>query len=109
MTSQNAIEEILDRFNFEKVHAYMKLVGWTYASDDGSTPTLEQLKDTARAVLFQACSPRRACPLGHRRLATGGFEARIDAWESGQPKLSLKFSIESKESGYIHDLIPQAA
>jgi hypothetical protein len=102
MTQQDAIQDCLDRFNFEKVHAYMVLTGWTYAGI--GTPTLEDVKDQARAVLSQACRSSIQRYPGHSRVSTGGFEARVDSWENSQPRLTLMFSIESKESGYIHDL-----
>ena len=82
-SEENAIEEILEKFKFELVYAYMKMVGWTYFNSP-NTPTISQLKETAEGLLKDVEKKNGS------RLISGGFEAAYNNVE-GQPELSLRF------------------
>ena len=83
-SESDAIDSILQKFKFELVYAYMKMVGWTYR-DQTHTPTIEQLRDTARGLLEDVKKKHGS------RLLTGGFEASYYVEECCGPTLSLRF------------------
>lgn len=80
-------DNILENFNFEKVHTHMKYTKWTWHNGEGEdgVPTIEQLKETAQYLLLQVI------PNGmeYGQVATGGFQALKFPWG-----LSLNFCIE---------------
>ena len=67
---KNSIQEVLDRFDFDKVHAYMELTKWRYF-DSPNTPTIETLKRVAKDLLTQVEIGRIPWTM------TGGFKASI--------------------------------
>jgi len=84
MTTQQTpdINTIIERFDFKRVLDHMIAVDWKWR---GETPTLEELKSTARFVLVQvitASEPSSNC-------GTGGFRAYKFPWG-----VELVFSIE---------------
>jgi len=81
------VQGAVDKFNFEKVHAYMTLVNWTYK--DGKVPAMEDIKYMARFVCEELMY-NRVDGVNHARVSRGGFEARLDNW-NGKPSLSLAF------------------
>lgn len=55
---RDAIDEIMDHFDFEMVHRAMRFIGWKWSSDvgDGSrTPTVSELRVEARRLLRTTC------------------------------------------------------
>lgn len=82
------IEQIIEHFNFEKVHHYMSLVKWSWCDGKGPdrVPTIDQLKECARQLLLETYNEK----LGRQ---TGGF---VTEYYSGNSEyLHLHFSIES--------------
>lgn len=57
--------EILDHFNFEKVEKAMRALDWKWASSV-STPTIEELKETAIYLMKKAYKE-------NTKISTGGF------------------------------------
>lgn len=86
---QKAIDLLIDTFDFEKVHIYMALSGWTYS--EKTTPTVEDLKKTARYLLNEVANSQVAWS------ATGGF--RVDLFQD-PVELSLSF-IAVEDSVYV--------
>ena len=83
------INRILERFDFEKVHAYMKLTKWEW---QGKIPTLLQLKNTASSLLYRAhaeLTPEKK----NYSTGTGGFS--VYSFEYG---MKLTFEIEQKSN-----------
>lgn len=79
---QNAIDDIMDNFNFEKVHNAMILMDWKWGYiDEAEVPELSELKKTARTLLKHVTADCKVC-------STGGFEARND-----NNVISLRFMI----------------
>jgi len=68
---QAMIDEIIDRFNFERVHIAMKALDWGWCTTEGNghaVPTIAKLKAMARHLLRESIN-RKVC-------ASGGLEAR---------------------------------
>jgi hypothetical protein len=91
---QEAVDDLLGTFDFHPVQRYMESVGWKYFHTP-NTPSVDDLKSMAGQVLQTVCSEANI-HYGHSRAATGGFEARLDMWETST-KLTLSFIPFRKE------------
>lgn len=77
---------IMERFDFEKVHAYMKLTNWKWIDE---VPSVNMLRTTAERLLYNVIvSDDMVATSG-----TGGFIASKFTWG-----IELAFSIEVKKS-----------
>lgn len=84
------LDDVIDNFDFEKVHAIMEALNWTYA-DSEDIPTVEKLYETAADLLWRLA-------LGDEsRIATGGFVAERD-YSDGIAYISLSFVAEEMDS-----------
>jgi hypothetical protein len=75
MTQEQAqtIGQIIDRFDFQKVHDYMVLTGWKWFDE---VPTMDDLKGTATRLLVEAqTDPQEVVSMG-----TGGFRVYKLPW-----------------------------
>ena len=103
------LEDIIDNFDFDRVHNVMDYLRWQWATC-GGVPTIEELKEQAIRLLRDASELR----LGdykdtHHKLpivyATGGFEA--NAWCDKDKTqiigLELKFILTSWDSEIDED------
>ena len=91
------IDNIMDNFNFQKVHDYMKSVNWRWAMSKEGVPTIDELKKEARRLLVGAVKEKT-------NLSTGGFRAVYDTedeWDD-DPYIGLEFIIEECE-GFDED------
>jgi anion-transporting ArsA/GET3 family ATPase len=80
------LNNIMERFDFEKVHAYMKLTNWKWIDE---VPSVNKLRTTAEKLLYDVIvsdSPTTTS-------GTGGFTASKFTWG-----IQLAFSIEIKKS-----------
>ena len=86
-----AIENILDEFNFTQVQKAMGALEWKWAYSDEVPPPIGDLRRTARALLEEVYE-HSVCP--EFTTATGGFEA-VRLMEAGDLNkyLSLKFVV----------------
>ncbi len=64
------VEEVMNRFDFQRVQTAMRALGWTYFSETES-PTLEALRATARHLLETVAQEKNAF-VEHQ---IGGFRA----------------------------------
>lgn len=68
-----AITNIMDRFDFEKVHRHMQSVDWKWFDE---VPTMEDLRRTALRLLVEAeMDPQDVVSMG-----TGGFRVYKLPW-----------------------------
>jgi hypothetical protein len=88
---QKAIDLLIDTFDFEKVHIYMALTGWTYRDSGKTTPSIEDLKKTARGLLEEIAISQSRWGM------TGGF--RVDIYRD-PVELSLSF-VAVEDSVYV--------
>jgi hypothetical protein len=92
------IEDIMQRFDWERVRRTMVALNWTWATSEG-IPTIKELQYTARDCLEHAARgyiKSSGHNLGWYSVGTGGFCARISQFNAGA-KISLHFEVENKE------------
>lgn len=94
-----AIPIVMNRFDFGQVHKVMTFLNWTWAGD-GAVPTQYQLEDEAQSQLNKCVAEyeRRGCPKSGMLIASGGFEATVQTFEEGQPRLQLTFYVDTRSS-----------
>jgi len=83
MTPQEQIDDILDNFDFDKVHKVMVFLNWKYG---GSVPTVSELKENARGLL------KEAVKLDLHWYSSGGFHVKHEVFEKNS-YISLEFVI----------------
>ena len=85
---QNKIDEILDNFDFVKVHKVMEHLDWKWSTENGvRIPTIQELRVEARGLLKSTIKENISC------ISTGGFHAEKITDETGT-SLALRFVIE---------------
>jgi hypothetical protein len=97
-TERMKIQDILEDFNFQKVHDVMEQLDWKWAMTKYGVPTLDELKSEAKRLLIDACV-EKTC------VATGGFRAVYEAGETPddpETYIALEFIIEECE-GFVDD------
>ena len=93
MTHQEAINDLLDKFNFNKVHIAMTALNWKWASAEEGVPSIYELRKTARRLLEDLLEAKIT------NISTGGFTAKCDFIEN-EKYLSLKFTLEEDATFY---------
>ena len=91
------IEDIMENFDFQKVHDVMEQLDWKWAMSKNGVPTIDEMKHEAKRLLIDACV-ERTC------VATGGFRAVYEDDEPGgtDPYIGLEFIVEECE-GFVDD------
>lgn len=84
MTKDEAINVVILRFNFDRVHRIMKAMGWTWYNAIDEIPSIGELKATARMLLEKVKE--------QTSVSTGGLEA---VWRDGE--YGLRFIPEQWE------------
>ena len=83
------VGQIMESFDFDKVHAFMKLTDWKWHSfDEPRVPDVEDLKATAHSLLVKIALDREVGDAGQ-----GGFTVAM--YDYG---ISLTFQLERKTS-----------
>lgn len=95
---RDSIDEIIENFNFDKVHMAMTMLDWKWAGENGdAVPSMKELKDTARRLLTEAYKDGVEPDYAYNVVATGGFEAYI----YDNNAMELKFVLDNFETdGY---------
>lgn len=78
--------QIIEDFNFEAVHAYMKSVDWVWAFN-GGVPSIIDLQATGDELLRAVIHSELPCTLAR----TGGLAAYKFTWPSGSVEYRLAF------------------
>lgn len=88
------IDEIIDKFNFEKVHIAMTALDWKWkptVSNTPAVPSISRLKEMARHLLREA--------INHKTVSSGGFEAKYVPKVDGDPEyFHLRFVLCEADS-----------
>lgn len=84
-----AIGNIMDNFDFDKVHEVMSLLNWEWAATENGVPTKSELRSEARRLLKMAINDKT-------RVSTGGFE--VDYINEGDGFVELKFVVSQWDS-----------
>jgi len=89
------MREILNNFDFNRVHDIMEFIGWKYAFGEGHdrVPTAKDLRKHAAVMLMFVARANG----GAHHLQAGGFSVE-QYYTSEGDKLSLEFVVESFES-----------
>lgn len=98
MTTEDQINGVMDRFDFDQVHRAMVALDWKWGipREDGTrimeVPDKARLRQCARQFL------REAATMGTDYISSGGFVARLhsDGW------LTLAFELEAAGFGPRH-------
>lgn len=98
MTNEQQIEEIMDWFDFRRVHTAMVALGWEWSSSDG-VPSEAELRSHARAYLREVAVKGEASKTGFYKTGSGGFMAT--RYESGE--LGLEFILEEWVVEFVED------
>lgn len=91
-TQRAKIRDIMENFDFKKVHTIMEQLGWKWAGCRFGVPTMEELKDEAKRILTEAC-------VAKTHISTGGFRAVFEEGWPGDPNpyVGLEFILEEYE------------
>ena len=87
------IDDIMDNFDFEKVHEAMTLLGWRWVDHDSKAfeiPEISKLRKRARRLMQDAMGSH----MPSYSTGTGGFEVDKETIE-GEVYLSLSFVLTS--------------
>jgi hypothetical protein len=86
---QNAIDEIMDWFDFEKVAKVMSFLEWKWISAEEGVPSVGEIRQQARKLLKQVIEQKTT-------IATGGL--RVTYYNDDYIK--LEFIIEEMDVTY---------
>ena len=91
---ESQIRELVEQFNFERVHIVMTALDWEWRSlpnEPGGVPTVSRLKAMARHLLREA--------INHKVVESGGFKARYYPRATNDPEyFSLAFIVCQSET-----------
>jgi hypothetical protein len=94
--TEKKINEVLENFDFDKVHKYMVKTGWAWGVV-GGVPTKEQIKETAKFALVDAYNEMKHHG-GFGYAYTGGFYAYCFK-QQGETIFQLLFCIADYDTG----------
>jgi len=86
---QNAIDEIMDWFDFEKVAKVMSFLEWKWISAEEGVPSVSEIRQEARKLLKQAIEQKTT-------IGTGGFKVTY----FNDDYIKLEFIIEEMDVTY---------
>ena len=92
-TNEEAIEDLLDKFDFNKVQIAMTALNWKWAIAEDGIPTIYELRKTARKLLKDAFES------GVTEVSTGGFTAKYDGKDT-EKWLNLEFNLTGSSTFY---------
>ena len=86
------IEDIMDEFDFDRVHRVMEFLNWTWADEFGGVcvPLKSEVRKRARALLNESAKSKES-------LSTGGFHVEFREGTEHETKwvnLNLTFNVE---------------
>jgi hypothetical protein len=105
---RDKIDEIMDRFDFDRVHKAMVALNWKWVGAGTSeVPSKYDLKRQARRLLNGAYETMcQEDSDGRGYLATGGFVATFELNKNARPRenmnvtVELRFVVESQDAEY---------
>jgi hypothetical protein len=93
LNKQKAIDNIIENFNWEKVHNAMYALGWTWHDSEGETPTTGMLFRLGVNLLHDVYdgAEKEKCDYSSR---TGGFHARAIVDDETKEIIELRLTFE---------------
>ena len=95
---QDAIDGIMDYFNFEKVLKVMELLEWEWKDAEEGIPTVPELRQEVRRLLRMAFKEKTD-------VSTGGFHVRYESDADGGEFIQLMFAVEEWYEDVEKDLV----
>lgn len=92
------IEEIMNNFDFIRVHRVMEELDWEWCWTDG-VPSVEELRYKARQQLNEVTTKYKS----DASVSSGGFKASIKRNYKNELYLELEFVIEDWNTEYYFD------
>lgn len=96
-------KEILNNFDFEKVHRVMEFLNWTWVTKKNGRkiPSVKKMKKRASLLIDEALKSLKKSEVTEYSAETGGFEAYAFYGEEGL-EITLKFVVDewSTYKGY---------
>ena len=89
----SAVNEVMDLFDYERVHKVMEFLDWKWAGKD--IPEIYDLRVKSRKLLEEAAN-KVIEGEEYYFVATGGFKA--EAWKNDEGKLELRLNFTLEES-----------
>lgn len=88
-------KEVLDNFDFEKVHRVMEFLNWTWSTKKKKEkiPSIKKMKKHAERLIEDAIKGLKKHGADQYSIATGGFEAYAFYGEEGL-EVVLRFIVE---------------
>ena len=81
----DAIFDLLDRFNFERIEKLMHAIDWKWAMYDGLRfATIDEMRDKCIGLLFSAKRDSHV-------VSSGGFQASYKINDEGEEIFTLRF------------------
>lgn len=93
LNKQKAIDEIIENFDWERVHKTMEALNWTWHDSEGETPTLGALFRCASGLLHDAYDGAKMTEKSYS-VATGGFIVRAFVDDETKEIYSLRLAFE---------------
>jgi hypothetical protein len=93
----DVVWEILENFDFDRVHGVMEFLGWTWHKhfpdkpEQVFVPDINQLRTEARRRLITGIEWARDNQCKQHVSSSGGFEVTVEIDEEGKAWVSLKF------------------
>lgn len=100
---QKAINDIVENFNWEKVHKAMKALEWNWHDSEGETPSIGALFNCAIGLLHDAYDGAEKDKTNYT-YATGGFYARAFVDDETKEVTQLRLSFEVCNWDYDDEL-----
>lgn len=100
---QKAIDDIVENFNWEKVHKTMEALEWTWHDSEGETPSVGALFNLAVRLLHDAYDGAEREKVNYTH-ATGGFYARAFVDDETKEIFELRLSFEVCSWEYYDEL-----
>lgn len=93
--TKNLKKEVLDNFDFERVHKVMELLEWTWVTKkkEHKIPSVKKMKKHAGELIDNALKGLKKSGLEQYSISTGGFEACAFHGEEGI-EVGLRFIVE---------------
>lgn len=88
------INEVIDFFDFEKVHNVMEFLNWQWQGK--GVPEIYELKETARNLIIESIN-KTLETLEDYSIGTGGFEVYSYLDETNEIQCKLAFVLEYSE------------
>ena len=92
------IEDIMNHFNWERVHCVMVFLDWEWAFAKDGVPTLEEIKICGKQLLNSVAEDFQNVESEFFFRGTGGLMARIHVFEDCDPEITLSFELVSASS-----------